>query len=76
MENLIRIIVMALVDFPDEVAVKQVGSNHISIYEIRVAGCDTGKVVGKNGRNVQALRTIVNAVSSKQHCRSLIEILE
>ena len=75
METLIRSVVMALVDLPAEVSVKRIGNNHLSIYEIKVAKTDIGKVVGKQGRNIEALRTIINAVSKKHHQRSLIEIL-
>ena len=77
MEELIRNIIVALVDFPDEVNVKKItGTNGSSIYEVKVAKADTGKVIGKQGRNASALRTIVDAASKKNHIRSIIEILE
>lgn len=75
MEELIRIVVMAMVDLPADVSIRRTGSDHLSIYEIKVAKTDTGKVVGKQGRNIEAIRTIINAASKKCHQRSLIEIL-
>lgn len=75
MEELIRLVVTAMVDSPAEVVVKRIGSDNLSIYEVKVAKADIGKVVGKKGRNVEALRTIANAVSQKYRRRSLIEIL-
>ena len=77
MEELIRMISMALVDAPDEVGVKRIkGTNGLSIYEIKVAKVDTGKIIGKNGRNAAAIRTIVDAASKRKNERSIIEILE
>ena len=76
MENLIRMIIKAMVDAPEEVMVKEIESQWVSIYEIKVAKTDTGKVVGKHGRNAEALRTIVNAISAKHRRRSLLQILD
>ncbi|MFZ7128629.1 MAG: KH domain-containing protein [Desulfobacterales bacterium] len=76
MEDLIRIMIKALVDFPDDVVVQKIGSNSIAVYEIKVAKADMGKVVGKRGRNADALRTIVSAASAKHRQRSILEILE
>ena len=75
MEELIRIVVMAMVDLPADVSIRRTGNDHLSIYEIKVAKTDTGKLVGKQGRNIEAIRTIINAASKKCHQRSLIEIL-
>lgn len=76
MEELIRTVVMAMVDLPADVSVQRIGNNHLSIYEIKVAKTDTGKVIGKQGHNIEAIRTIINAASKKCHQRSRIEILE
>lgn len=46
------------------------------MYEIQVAKADTGQVIGTGGRTAEALRTIVNAASSKYRQRSMIQILE
>jgi uncharacterized protein len=77
MEELIRSILMAMVDAPEDVLVNRIsGSNGLSIYEVKVSKTDTGKVIGKQGRNAAAIRTIIDAVSKKNHVRSLLEILE
>lgn len=76
MEDLIRTIVMAMVDFPDELSVKRIEGSKISIYEVNVAKADTGKIVGKHGRNIEAMRIIVNAAGQKDHRHCLIQILE
>jgi uncharacterized protein len=77
MESLLRIIVSAMVDVPDEVRVKRIkGSNGLSIYEVGVAGHETGKIIGRKGRNAAAIRTILDAASKKKKERAILEILE
>ena len=54
-EKLIRAIVNAMVDAPNEVAVNRIEGSQITIYEIKVAKTDVGKIVGRHGRNATAL---------------------
>ncbi|BAL80731.1 MULTISPECIES: KH domain-containing protein [Caldisericum] len=65
MKELIETIVKALVDKPEEVKVTEVAGETAVIYEIKVADSDIGKVIGKQGKTANALRTIVKAASSK-----------
>lgn len=65
MKELIETIVKALVDRPEEVKVTEVAGETAVIYEIKVADSDIGKVIGKQGKTANALRTIVKAASSK-----------
>ncbi|MFQ6616235.1 MAG: KH domain-containing protein [Fidelibacterota bacterium] len=77
MKELIEAIVKELVDKPDEVSVTPVESERTVIYELRVGDGDLGKVIGKQGRTAQAIRTIVSAVSAKGGGRrALLEIIE
>jgi predicted RNA-binding protein YlqC (UPF0109 family) len=76
MKELIKYIVQSLVDNPDKVEVTEVIGEQSSVIELRVAKEDLGKVIGKHGRNVQAIRTILSATSAKLHKRTLLEILE
>ncbi len=76
MNELIGIIAQQLVDNPNDVDVSSVEGDQITVYELRVAKSDLGKVIGRNGRNASALRTIVNAVSSKTRKRAILEIVE
>lgn len=74
--EVIEIIVKALVDYPDEVAVKQVDGESTIILELRVAPQDLGKVIGKQGRTARAMRTILRAAGMKLKKRFVLEILE
>lgn len=77
METLLQFILSAMVDIPDEVHVSRIkGSNGLSVYEVRVARSDTGKIIGRQGRNAAAIRTIVDAASKKKKERSIVQILE
>jgi hypothetical protein len=76
MKELIKYIAQSLVDNPDKVEVAEVIGEQSSVIELRVAKEDLGKVIGKHGRNVQAIRTILSATSAKLHKRTILEILE
>ncbi len=65
MKVLIETMVRALVDEPDFVSVTEIAGMHTSILELKVCKSDIGKVIGKQGRTADALRTILNAVSGK-----------
>jgi predicted RNA-binding protein YlqC (UPF0109 family) len=76
MKEMIEIIARALVDQPDAVFVTEINGSHTSIVELRVAKEDIGKIIGKQGRTADALRTLLNAASSKAKTRSRLEIIE
>ena len=76
MKDLIRNIVRALVDHPEEVIVSEVEGEHALILELKVAKTDFGKVIGRHGRTAQAIRTILSAASGKAKKRIVLEILE
>jgi uncharacterized protein len=75
-KELVEVIAKALAEFPDDVQVKEIVGHQISVIELRAAKCDLGKIIGKEGRNAHALRTIVNAAATKLRKRAVLEILE
>jgi predicted RNA-binding protein YlqC (UPF0109 family) len=76
MEELIEYSAKSLVDNPEEVSVTELEGEQTSVIELRVAKEDLGKIIGKQGRTAQALRTIFGAASKKMKERSFLEILE
>jgi predicted RNA-binding protein YlqC (UPF0109 family) len=74
--DLIRSIAVELVDHPDEVDVVEVPGNNNSVIELRVARDDVGKVIGKEGRTAQSMRTILTAVSAKSGRRVHLDIVD
>ena len=76
MHELIGFIAQQLVDYPDEVKVNLIESSNTSVFELRVAKEDVGKVIGRSGRTAQAIRHLLSAVSAKEKKRAILEILE
>ena len=76
MKELVELIAKALVDNPDKVQVSQLDGEQTSILELRVAPEDLGKVIGKQGRNAQAIRIILGAAGMKLKKRFNLEIIE
>jgi uncharacterized protein len=69
-------IAKALVDLPEEVAVREVEGEQVTVLELRVAASDLGKVIGKQGRTARSIRTILGAAGMKLKRRFTLEILE
>jgi hypothetical protein len=76
MRDLVEMIAKALVDYPDQVEVKEVEGEATTVLELRVAPSDLGKVIGKEGRTARAIRTILGAAGMKLKKRFVLEILE
>jgi predicted RNA-binding protein YlqC (UPF0109 family) len=76
MKDLIKYIAQAMVDYPEAVEVSEVEGEQISVIKLKVAKDDLGKIIGKQGRNAHAIRTILNAASAKIKKRSVLEIIE
>ncbi len=76
MKGLIEFITKSLVDRPDEVEVREVVGEKTTVYELRVGEGDLGKVIGKHGRTIRAIRTLLSAAATKQNKRAVLEILE
>ena len=75
MKNLVESIVKSLVDHPGDVIISETAGESIVILEISVAPDDVGKVIGKEGRIANAIRTIVKAAAAKLDKKVTVEIL-
>jgi uncharacterized protein len=76
MKNLLIKIVQALVDYPEQVSINEIEGDQIVALEFRAAKSDMGKIIGKKGRNVNAIRTILNAASGGSGKRYVLELVE
>lgn len=77
MKELLTGMIKAIVDKPDEVDISLTESENTVIYELRLGDDDVGKVIGKKGRNVTAIRTLLSAATAKAGGkRSILEIIE
>ncbi len=75
MRDLLVQLAKALVDHPESVEVREVKGDRSIIYEVRVHSDDVGKLIGRKGRIIEALRTIFQAAAAKQHMKSNIELV-
>jgi len=76
MRETIEMIVKSLVDDPKTVDIREVDRNGATLIEVRVAPQDVGKIIGRQGRTIRALRSLARAAGTKQNRRYLLEIVE
>ena len=76
MKDLLIAIVKGIVDQPEQVTVKEIDGDSTVVFELAVAKQDLGKVIGQKGKNITAIRTLVQAASAKQKKRAIIELIE
>ena len=76
MRELVEEIAKALVDIPEEVSVREVQGEQVTVLELKVAPSDLGKVIGKQGRTARSVRTLLGAAGMKLNRRFTLEILE
>ena len=74
--DLIKLIVSSLVDSPDDIEITEVAGDSTTVYELRVAKDDLGKIIGKQGKSAKAIRTLLGAAAAKDKRRAVLEIIE
>ena len=76
MKDLLQFLARQLVNDPRAVEVKETQGDTASVLELRVAKEDLGRIIGKQGRTAKSIRTILNAVASRQNRKVVVEIVE
>jgi predicted RNA-binding protein YlqC (UPF0109 family) len=76
MKAFIEYVVKALVDHPDQVDLREVDGDRVVVFEVRLHPSDIGKVIGKSGRTITAIRTLLTSTAAKQGKRVILEIIE
>jgi hypothetical protein len=76
MKELVEAIAKALVDYPEEVHVRAIEGEQMTVFELRVRPGDLGKVIGRHGRTANAIRTILGAAGMKLRKHFRLEILD
>ena len=69
-------IASSLVDKPDQVEIQEVSGDSTTVYELRVAQEDLGKIIGKQGKTAKAIRVLLGAAAAKEKRRAVLEIIE
>ena len=75
MKGLLEYLARQLVDCPDQVEVRELQGERSTILELRVAPEDMGKVIGRQGKTAQAIRTLVTAAGTREGKRVMVEII-
>lgn len=75
-KELIQSVAQALVDKPEEVLVTEIATENNCLVELRVAKSDIGKVIGKDGRTAQSMRTLLSALAAKEGQRAHLDIVD
>lgn len=76
MKELIEHIARSLVEYPEELEIREVDGTQVTVFELRAAKTDLGKLIGKHGKTVEAIRTVLQAASAKCGKRAVLEVLE
>ncbi len=74
MKTFVEYVAQQLVDHPDQVSAEQEQHENNIIVRLMVCEEDLGKVIGRNGRNAQSIRTLLTAIGARQGKRAILEI--
>lgn len=76
MEELVTYIVRSLVDNPEEVRINKIEAEKTIVLELKVALSDIGRLIGKGGKTIKAIRRLVSASAAKSSKRAILEVLD
>ena len=76
MQETLETIIKSLVEFPEQVSVKEVAGEKSIVFEVKVADTDMGKVIGKQGKIAKAIRTVMKSLAAKEHKKVIIEFVD
>jgi uncharacterized protein len=76
MKELVQYLAKSLVRNPDAVEVKETQTDDASVFELKVAKEDLGRIIGKQGRTAKSIRTLLNAAASRSNRKVVLEIVE
>ena len=76
MKELVQFLARSIVDQPGAVEVTETEDDNASVFELKVAREDLGRVIGKQGRTAKSLRTILNAAAAKTDRKVVLEIVD
>jgi predicted RNA-binding protein YlqC (UPF0109 family) len=76
MKELIEHIVRLLVEHPEQVRVTEVDGERTVVFELRCHPGDLGKVIGKSGKTVGAIRTLLTTIAGREGRRAMLEVVE
>ena len=76
MKQILETIAKSLVDKPNEVQITEIDGEKTLIFELRCNAKDVGKIIGKSGKTVGAMRTILSSMAAKQGRKAMLEVVD
>jgi len=76
LKDFIEFLLKEIVNFPESVRINEINKESINVLEIKVDSTDIGKIIGKQGKVIKAIRTIIKAATIKSSKKTLIKIIE
>jgi uncharacterized protein len=76
MKEFLEFIVRQLVEFPDEVMLSEIPSGRVTIFKLQMRKSDVGRIIGRNGQTIQAIRALLASSASRHGQRATLEIVE
>jgi predicted RNA-binding protein YlqC (UPF0109 family) len=69
-------VIRQLVDYPDEVMLSEIPNGRTTIFKVQLRQSDVGRVIGRNGQTIQAIRALLASSASRHGQRATLEIVE
>jgi len=76
LQTYVRTVLSELVDHPEDIKLTELAGAKSVVFELRCHQDDVGKVIGKNGKTISAVRTLIGTAAARQGLRALIEVVE
>ena len=75
MKEVLETIIKSLVDSPEAIEIKEVENEKTIVFEVKVAEGDMGKIIGRQGKNAQSIRTVMRAVAYRKDKKVTVEFI-
>ena len=76
MKEFLEFVIRQLVEFPDEVMLTEVPGGKTTVFRVQMRQTDVGKIIGRNGQTIQAIRALLSSAASRHNQRATLEIIE
>jgi predicted RNA-binding protein YlqC (UPF0109 family) len=76
MKEFLEFVIRQLVEFPDEMMLTEIPGGKTTVFKLQLRQSDVGRVIGRNGQTIQAIRALINSSASRHGQRATLEIVE
>ena len=76
MREFLEFVIRQLVEFPDEMMISEIPSGRMTIFRLQLRQTDVGRVIGRNGQTIQAIRALLSSSAARHGQKATLEIVE